>query len=91
MRFFHLLNLQHIVLFLFPTLIFIVLLYMGLSRAYFQTRDSEEREKRVVHTYPDGLAARNSPFPLILILIIIGFLLWGAFYAIGIGILGVKI
>ena len=91
MRFFHLLNLQHIVLFLFPTLIFIVLLYVGLSRSYFQTRDSEEREKGVVHTYPGGLEARNSPFPLILILIIIGFLIWGAFYAIAIGMLGVKI
>ena len=91
MRFFDTLGFQHIVLFLFPTLIFIILFYFGLSFARVQRKDSEERERRVVHAYPGGLEARNAPFPLILIMIIIGFLLWAFFYAFVIGYLGVKI
>ena len=41
--------------------------------------------------YPGGIEAKNSPFPLFLILVIIGFLLWAILYALGIGLLGVKI
>ncbi len=91
MRYFTLLGLQHVILFLFPALVFIVLLYAALSHAHFHGRDSEERKKRVVHVYPEGIEARNSPFPLVLILIIFGFLLWAIFYTLGIGIMGVKI
>ena len=58
---------------------------------YFKGKNSEEREKRIVHTYPEGIEAKNSPFPLFLILVIIGFLLWAILYALGIGLLGVKI
>ncbi len=91
MRLFELLGFQDVVLFLFPTLIFIILLYFGLSYARFQKRDSDEREKNVVHIYPGEIEARNSPFPLILAMVIIGFLLWAFFYTLGIGLLGVKI
>ena len=91
MRLFELLGFKDVVLFLFPTLIFIILFYFGLSYARFQKRDSNEREKNIVHIYPDGIKARNSPFPLILAMIIIGFLLWAFFYTLGIGLLGVRI
>ena len=91
MRFFELLGFQDVVLFIFPTLIFIILFYFGLSRARFLKKNSEEREKRVVHTYPEGIEARNSPFPLVLIMVIVGFLLWAFFYTLGTGLLGVII
>ena len=91
MRFFELIGFRDVVLFLFPTLIFVILFFLALSRARFHRKDSEERERTVVHQYPEGLEARNSPFPLVLILVIIGFLLWAFFYAFGIGHLGVKI
>ncbi len=91
MRYFSLLGFQHVVLFLFPTLLLVILLYLGLSRAHFRGKNSEEREKTIVHSYPEGLEAKNSPFPLILILIIFGFLLWAFFYIFVIGLLGVKI
>ncbi len=91
MRFFELMGFQDVVLFIFPTLIFIILFYFGLSRARFLKRDSKEREKHIVHTYPEGIEARNSPFPLVLIMVIIGFLLWAFFYTFGTGVLGVII
>lgn len=91
MRYFALRGFQDVILFLFPTLVFIILLYTALSRAHFRGKDSEERERKVIHVYPDGIEERDSPFPLILILIIVGVLLWGFLYALGIGILGVKI
>jgi hypothetical protein len=91
MRFFNLFGFQHVVLFFFPTLILVILLYLGFARAYFQGKNSEERKKTIIHTYPDGIEERNAPFPLILILTIAGFLLWAFFYILGIGLLGVKI
>jgi len=91
MRYFPLLNVQHIILFFIPTVLFIILAYTAFSRMHFKGKDSEDRDKRVVHTYPGGIEAKNAPFPLFLILIIIGFLLWAIFYALGIGLMGVKI
>ena len=91
MRYFPLLGFQHVVLFLFPSLLLIILLYLGLSGVHFRGKNSEERKKTVVHAYPEGIEAKDSPFPLILIMIIIGFLLWAFFYTFVIGLLGVKI
>lgn len=91
MRFFELIGIRDVVLFVFPTLIFIILFYFGLSRARIHRKDSEERDRTVVHKYPEGIEARNAPFPLFLILVILGFLLWAFFYAFGIGFLGVRI
>ena len=91
MRFFDLIGFRDVVLFLFPTPIFIIFFFFALSRARINRKDSEERERTVVHQYPGDLAARNSPFPLVLILLIVGFILWAFFYAFSIGYLGVKI
>ena len=91
MRFFELLGLRDVILFLFPTLIFIIFFILAMSRARIHRKDSEERDRTVVHQYPGGIEARNAPFPLVLLLLIIGFLLWAFLYAFGIGHLGVKI
>jgi hypothetical protein len=91
MRFFNLLGFQHVILFFFPTLILVILLYFGFARKIFQSNDAQERKNRIIHTYPDGIESRNAPFPLILILTIAGFLLWAFFYILGIGLSGVKI
>lgn len=91
MRFFDLLSFRHVVLFIFPTLIFIILFYAALSRSRFEKRDSEEKERMISRVYPGGIEVRKAPFPLILVLVIIGFLLWGFFYTLGTGLLGVKI
>jgi hypothetical protein len=91
MRYFELLGFQHVILFVFPTLIFMILLYVGLSRSHFMGKNAEKRKRTIVHSYPANLESRNSPFPLILFLIIVGFLIWTISYTLLTGILGVKI
>jgi Na+/H+ antiporter NhaC len=91
MRYFELLGFQHVILFVFPALIFMILLFVGLSRSHFMRKNTEERKRKIVHNYPANLKSRNSPFPLILFLIIVGFLIWTISYTLLTGILGVKI
>ncbi len=91
MRFFGLLGFQHVVLFIFPTLVFVILFWVALKETHFHTRDSEERKSKVLHVFPGGIEERNAPFPLVLLLIIVGFALWAIFYTLGTGILGVRI
>ncbi len=91
MRFYELLNLQHIALYVFPTLVFMVVFWVGLAYSHFHTKDSEDRMTRVTHRFPDGIEDRNAPFPLVLILIIAGTLIWGFFYILGYGLLEVKL
>jgi hypothetical protein len=91
MRFFPLEGFRDIILFLFPTLIFMILFYVAWSFSHFRTKDSAEREKQVLNVYPDGIEDRNAPFPLILILIIVGYVLWTILYMLGIAYMGVKI
>ncbi len=91
MRFFELLNWQHVVLYVFPTLVFMVVFGIGLAFSYFKTKNSEERLKRTYYIFPEGIVDRNAPFPLVMLLIIIGTVLWAVFYILGYGLLGVKI
>jgi len=91
MRYFHLLNLQHIILWVLPTLVFILVLAVGLAFSHLQTDRSKERMKRIIYTYPGGIGDRNAPFPWIMLLIIIGTVIWGLGYILGVGLLGVKI
>jgi hypothetical protein len=47
--------------------------------------------RKVIERYPGGIEGRNAPFPLVLILIILGTVLWAYFYILVTGLLGVKI
>ncbi|MDP6180783.1 MAG: hypothetical protein QGG48_12905 [Desulfatiglandales bacterium] len=80
MRFFTLLNLQDVILAIFPTLMFILVFGLGLAYAHWHTGDSEKRMDRVTHRYPDGIEDRDAPFPLVLVLIIAGTVIWAFFY-----------
>lgn len=91
MRFYELLNFQHIALYIFPTLVFMVIFFVGLGYTHFRTKHSEERITRVTHRFPDGIEDRNAPFPLVLILIIAGTVIWGILYIFGYGLLEVKL
>jgi hypothetical protein len=91
MRYFELLNLQHFVLYLFPALATIVIFAAGLGFYYLRRRDSAERETRIIEEYSGGIQGRNAPFPIVLLLIIIGTVIWSLAYFLFIGILGVKI
>ena len=67
MRFFALLNLQHIAAVVFPTLAFMLVFGAGLSYSRFKAnRSHRESETQFV----DGIVEGHSPFPLVMILII---------------------
>ena len=91
MRYFQLLGIQHFVMYLFPAVATIVLFIIGLGFYYFRRKDSEERKTRIIEQYPGGIEGRNAPFPLFVILILVGTIIWSLAYIVLIGILGVKI
>lgn len=91
MRIFELLNLQHLMLAVFPTLIFTILLALALGRSHFRRPESEERKQRIIYRYPDGIEDKNAPFPLVMTLIVAGTVAWAFFYILLHGLLGVRI
>ena len=91
MRFFALLNFQHVILYVFPTLIFILIFASALGFLHFQTKGADERKNKILYRFPDNIEDRNAPFPLSMILMIAGTLLWMFFYILGIGLLEVRI
>ncbi|MDX1708763.1 MAG: hypothetical protein R3274_09200 [Desulfobacterales bacterium] len=91
MRYFYLLGVQHFVMYLFPALATVVLFIVGLGFYYINRKDAKERETRIIEEYPGGIQGRNAPFPLVLILTLVGTIVWGLAYIILIGTLGVKI
>jgi hypothetical protein len=91
MRFFDLLNWQHIMLYLFPTLLFILLFGMALAYSHFRGSDLERKRDEITYTFPEGIQDRRSPFPLALILIIVGSVIWGFLYILVSGLMGRKI
>ena len=91
MRYFQLLGIQHFVMYLFPALATIVLFIIGLGFYYIRRKDSEARKTRIIEEFPGGIQGRNAPFPLVLILILVGTIIWGLAYIAAIGVLGVKI
>lgn len=91
MRFFELLNFQHTMAWLFPTLIFMVVFGVGLACAHLRGKNSEARKSTITGRYADGIEERNAPFPLIMMLIVAGTFIWGFFYIVMHGVLGVKI
>jgi hypothetical protein len=91
MRLFELLNIQHYVLYLLPAIVTLVLLAVALGYTHLRSEDSEERKTRIVGRYPSGIEERNAPFPLFLLLVILGTVLWGLAYIVGHGVYGVRI
>lgn len=91
MRFFHLLNFQHLMLYIFPPLVFMVVFGVGLAYQSFHGKDAGLRKERIIYRFPGGIEDRDAPFPLIMVLIIAGTLVWAFFYILLTGLLEVKI
>jgi len=91
MRFFALLNIHHYIMFVFPTIAFIILFAIALGYFHIQRRDSAVRKTRIIERFPDGIEGRNAPFPVIIYLTITGTVVWVVAYIILIGVLEVKI
>lgn len=93
MRLFTLSNFQDIILYLFPTLVFMILFALGLAYARFRVRgpEDEDREDRIIYRFPAGIEDRDVGFPLVMILIIAGTAVWAVLYILMYGLLGVRI
>ena len=91
MRFYQLLNFQHVVLSVFPTLVFVIIFGISLAGSHLHSAKAEMRKQAIFHRYPDDIEDKNAPFPFFMTLIIAGTILWGFFYILGSGLLGVKI
>ncbi len=91
MRHFDLLNFQHVILYLLPTLIFMVIFGLALGYSHFRTRHSAKKMHAVKYEFPADIKDMDAPFPLCLILVIAGTIIWGFFYILMTGLLGVKI
>ena len=91
MRFFALLNIEHLIMFVFPTIAFVFLLAMGLGFYHWRRQDAADRKTRIIERFPDGIEGRNAPFPMIVYLTIIGAVIWVLTYIVTIGIWEVKI
>jgi hypothetical protein len=90
-RLFTILNYQNIVLYLFPSLIFLILLGLGIGYAHFGGVGGEDWKKVRYNIYAGEIEERRSPWPVVLLLIIFGTILWGIFYTWGIGYFVVRI
>jgi len=91
MRYFELLGIQHFFMYLFPAVATIALFIIGLGFYHFNRKDSAERESRIIERYPGGIEGREAPFPLLLVLIVAGTVVWVLAYILLIGFLKVKI
>ena len=83
--------LQTIALYLFPTAVFMAVFFAGLGYYHFYNRDPGERMTEIKGKYPDGIEERNAPFPLVLVLLIGGAVLWAVFYIMAYGLSDARI
>ena len=91
MRYFELLNLQDFILYLLPAWLFVLIFASGLAFSHFRGKDSDRKMTKIIEKYPGGIEGRNAPFPLLLVMTLIGTVLWSLAYILWIGLLGVKI
>ena len=91
MRLFALLNFQHVMGYIFVGLLFMLVFGVALSFAHFRTENAERRMTEIVGRFREGIQDRNAPYPLVMIMIIAGVFIWGFFYILMHGMLGVKI
>lgn len=91
MRLFALLNFQHLMAVFFTTGLFMVVFGVGLAFSHLRGTQDEARKKTIIGRHADGIEERNAPFPLFMTLVIAGTFLWGFFYIVMHGVLGVKI
>lgn len=91
MRFFEILNMQHVMAFTFSALIFLFLFGAGLAYYHFRSGKKKKGREEDLEYFADGIAKGKEPFPLIIILIIVGTILWAFFYILIYGLSEVKI
>ena len=91
MRFFELLANQHLFIYIFSGILFMIIFGLFLGYTHFHSKESEKRKNEIIHRFPEGYEDRNAPFPLAMTLTIIGTVVWGFFYILAIGLFKVVI
>ena len=91
MRYFEVLGVQHFFMYLFPAIATIALFVIGLGFYHIYSKDSAERQSRIIERFASGIEGRNAPFPILAYLIIFGTIVWVIAYILLIGVLKVKI
>jgi len=91
MRLFELLAQQHLFIYIFPGLLFMIIFGLFLGYTHFHSKHSEARKNEIIHRFPEGYEDRNAPFPLAMTLTIIGTVVWAFFYILAIGVFEVAI
>lgn len=86
-RYFELLNFQHFILYLLPALTALLVFASALGYMHFRGRNDEDDGASVHYVFPGGIKEQNKPFPLVLILVIVGTVIWGFGYIIVSGLL----
>ena len=91
MHYFELRNIQHFAAYVFPAYIFVFVFAAGLAFSHFKTKKTEQEGSKTYYTFVEGIQDREGPFPLVLILTILGTVLWALAYILTIGFMEVKI
>lgn len=80
MRFFELLNTQHVAALILVTIIFLIL--FGVALSFLPLSGPKDRGVTIhaIQQFADGIEKGDGPFPLIIALIIGGTILWALFY-----------
>lgn len=80
MRFFALLNFQHVAALIIIAIIFLILFTVGLALIPMSGPRRKAFDVKAVQFFADGIQKGNGPFPLIIALLIAGTILWAVFY-----------
>ncbi len=86
-RYFELLNIQHFVLYLLPALTALLVFASALGYMHFRGKEDDPDQDSTGHVFPGGIREQNKPFPLVLILVLSGTVIWGFGYIIISGLL----
>jgi ABC-type antimicrobial peptide transport system permease subunit len=89
MRFFDMLNTQHLILGVFFGLIAALFVYIGFGASYYSTGKEEgggESEKAFEHK--EGFRSKSRPLPTVVLFLFIGFAVWLVCYVIFRGLKG---
>ena len=80
MRFFELLNTQHVLAMIILTLIFAILFGVTLSVLPMLGPKARVSNIKAVQNFVDGIQKADGPFPMIIALIVGGTVLWAIYY-----------
>jgi len=80
MRFFELLNTQHVLAMIILTLIFAILFGVTLSVLPMLGPKSRVSNIKAIQNFVDGIQKGDGPFPMIIALIVGGTVLWAIYY-----------